>query len=196
MLPAAERAAFIGKHLMAQHRGTRPPQAVRRGEPQPIDLMELKQLENTLTDAINSTRSRDGWPLRAVAEYLGGSDSTELQRPFPLWWPAAASSISRLPARETQSASGDRQIKTRLTPSSLPIDDGVPAWWQDGAVSLVKLVAANSLTCSTAPTSIGDNGSSSAPEVLPRVVEVDSISPRVNAKLPSWWNAALGDSRA
>ena len=69
----AERAAFIGRCLLAAHGKHEPPAAPAAPAAQAHDLsnMELQELEDTLTAALNNASGREGWPLRAVAEQLG-----------------------------------------------------------------------------------------------------------------------------
>ena len=72
-LPPAERAAFIGRHLLAVHEGAEPPSlpnALKVPPPSPSLKDELQALSTTITAAVNQARGGDGWPLAAVAHHL------------------------------------------------------------------------------------------------------------------------------
>ena len=66
----AERAAFVGRCLLAAHDKREPP-AAPAAQAQDLSNVELQELEDTLTAAVNDAWEREGWPLRAVAEQLG-----------------------------------------------------------------------------------------------------------------------------
>ena len=67
-----ERPAFIRSHLLSQADNTPPPVASgkqRSGTPELLQS-ELASLAKYLTDVVNASRDKPGWPLRAVATTL------------------------------------------------------------------------------------------------------------------------------
>ena len=71
-VPAAERAVFVGHHLLAQLESRPPPDAgpVPKERRSSGIVEELRSLADVLTDVMNETKGKPGWPHRAVAEAL------------------------------------------------------------------------------------------------------------------------------
>ena len=73
-VPTTERLVFIGSHLKAQADGRAPPTAAAPSTATRPSAGELNELAAALSKVLNDARHAPGWPLRAVANALLGTD--------------------------------------------------------------------------------------------------------------------------
>eukprot|EP00900_Chrysochromulina_parva_P025689 jgi/Chrpa1/7754/Chrysochromulina_OHIO_Genome00015311-RA len=73
-VPTAERLGFIGSHLKAQADGIALPTAAASSTATRPSAGELNELAAALSKVLNDARHAPGWPLRAVANALLGTD--------------------------------------------------------------------------------------------------------------------------
>ena len=73
-VPTAERLGFIGSHLKALADGRAPPVAAASSTATRPSAGELNELAAALSKVLNDARHAPGWPLRAVANALLGTD--------------------------------------------------------------------------------------------------------------------------
>lgn len=73
-VPTDERLGFIGSHLKAQADGRAPPTAAASSTATRPSADELNELAAALSKVLNDARHAPGWPLRAVANALLGTD--------------------------------------------------------------------------------------------------------------------------
>ena len=126
-LPPAGRPAFIAEQLIANHEGKplAPGSTASRGQTNRREKAVLQELESLLTTAINAAYGQPGWPLRAVAERLGGTQ------------PPASAELS---VEELMRA--DAEAATAAAAKPMPEDSG----WEDlGGSELEPLLAHTTL---------------------------------------------------
>lgn len=127
-VPAAERIAFIGHHLLAQHEGSVPPSTSTLPNASTLAPDEVRHLSTLLTRALNSTRGRHGWPLRAVAESLIAQHS-KIAR-LPRWWHSAAQgSGAPLPLHRSHEHGAPEGVPYSCALGSAGPSTGLPFWW-------------------------------------------------------------------
>ena len=71
-LPVSERPAFIGRCLIASHHGLEPPHSPESNitEDAAVLLLQMQELQTTLSAALNAANGQPGWPLLAVGRHL------------------------------------------------------------------------------------------------------------------------------
>ena len=75
-MPPTGRAAFIAEQLLAEHEN----KPLAPGQTNRQERAALKELEALLTTAVNAACGQPGWPLRAVAEKLGGTQLLSVEK--------------------------------------------------------------------------------------------------------------------